>query len=94
MHRTSSTVHKARRALGLHPQAPIYEEHDIVEHADLRWTKLRAVLKEPLAEFFGVMVMVFLGDGSVAQVLLSEGQKVLQAAMALEITKASHGVGV
>ena len=74
INRTSSTVHKARRALGLHPQVPIDEEHDTAEHADLRWTKLRAVLKEPLAEFFGVMVMVSFGDGSVAQVLLSAGQ--------------------
>ncbi len=54
LNRTSSTVHKARRVLGLHPQAPILEEHDTAEHAHLRWTKARAVLKEPLAEFFGM----------------------------------------
>lgn len=34
----------------------------------------RGALKEPLAEFFGVMIMVCFGDGSVAQVLLSAGQ--------------------
>ncbi|KAI5364215.1 Putative major intrinsic protein [Septoria linicola] len=74
LNRTSSTVHKARRLIGLHPDAPIIEEHDTAAHADLRWTKMRAVLKEPLAEFFGVMIMVCFGNGSVAQVLLSAGQ--------------------
>ncbi|GIZ48864.1 hypothetical protein CKM354_001190800 [Cercospora kikuchii] len=72
--RTSSTVHKARRVLGLHPSAPIIEEHDTASHSTLLWTKIRLVLKEPLAEFFGVMIMVCFGNGSVAQVLLSAGQ--------------------
>lgn len=34
----------------------------------------RGALKEPLAEFFGVLIMVCFGNGSVAQVLLSAGQ--------------------
>jgi aquaglyceroporin related protein len=43
--------------------------HDIHEH--LWWSGIRAVLREPFAEFFGVVIMILFGDGSVAQVLLS-----------------------
>lgn len=38
-------------------------------------SRIRFVLREPLAEFFGVFIMVAFGDGSVAQVLLSAGEK-------------------
>lgn len=72
--RTTSHVQSTRAHLGLHPTAPIIEEHDTAEHADNVWVKVRAVLKEPLAEFFGVLIMVCFGNGSVAQVLLSQGQ--------------------
>ncbi|KAK4499657.1 hypothetical protein PRZ48_010175 [Zasmidium cellare] len=72
--RTTSHVHSARAHIGLHPTAPIIEEHDTAEHAGNVWVKIRAVLKEPLAEFFGVLIMVCFGDGSVAQVLLSQGE--------------------
>ncbi|KAF7185583.1 Glycerol uptake/efflux facilitator protein [Pseudocercospora fuligena] len=74
LHTTSSAVQHARQRLGLHPTAPIIEEHDTAQHADLKWTKVRGALKEPLAEFFRVMIMICFGDGSVAQVLLSAGQ--------------------
>lgn len=64
----------ARKALGLNPTAPIVEEHDEGEHAVLLWTKIRAVFREPFAEFWGTFILVMFGDGSVAQVLLSTGQ--------------------
>lgn len=41
---------------------------------DLLWPRIRLILREPFAEFFGVMIMILFGDGSVAQVLLSKDQ--------------------
>jgi len=72
--RTSSSAQRTRSALGLHPQAPIDEEHDHGPASELLWSKIRTVLREPFAEFWGVVVMIMFGDGSVAQVLLSTGQ--------------------
>ena len=73
-HRTSSSARTKRSALGLHPQAPIDEEHDQGVRSELLWSRIRTVLREPFAEFWGVVIMVMFGDGSVAQVLLSTGQ--------------------
>lgn len=73
-HRTSSSAQKTRSSLGLHPQAPIDEEHDHGPRSELLWSRIRTVLREPFAEFWGVAIMVMFGDGSVAQVLLSTGQ--------------------
>jgi aquaglyceroporin related protein len=72
--RTSSSAQRTRSALGLHPQAPIDEEHDHGPRSELLWSRIRTVLREPFAEFWGVVIMVMFGDGSVAQVLLSTGQ--------------------
>lgn len=73
--RTSSSAQRTRSVLGLHPQAPIDEEHDHGPRAELLWSRIRTVLREPFAEFWGVAIMVMFGDGSVAQVLLSTGQE-------------------
>jgi aquaglyceroporin related protein len=72
--RTSSSAQKTRSHLGLHPQAPIDEEHDHGPQSELLWSRIRMVMREPFAEFWGVAIMVMFGDGSVAQVLLSTGQ--------------------
>lgn len=72
---TSSRLQSTRGLLGLHPQAPVDEGHDQLPHSDLWWSKVRLALREPFAEFFGVFIMVLFGDGSVAQVLLSAGEK-------------------
>jgi aquaglyceroporin related protein, other eukaryote len=72
--KTSSGLRKTRSALGLHPDAPIDEEHDIEERQKLLWPRIRIILREPFAEFWGTLIMVMFGDGSVAQVLLSTGQ--------------------
>lgn len=40
-----------------------------------RWVQIRYMLREPLAEFFGVFTLIIFGDGVVAQVVLSKGQK-------------------
>lgn len=42
---------------------------------NLLWTRIRRELRAPFAEFFGVFIMILFGDGSVAQVLLSNGVK-------------------
>ena len=63
-----------RTALGLHPQPPMGDEHKEMEHQALLWSRIRIVLREFFAEFFGTFTMVFFGNGSVAQVLLSAGQ--------------------
>lgn len=66
------TISTLRTKIGLEAEAPIMEGHEL--HNDLKWSAFRAIMREPLAEFFGTFVMVLFGDGSVAQVLLSTGQ--------------------
>jgi aquaglyceroporin related protein, other eukaryote len=72
--KTSSNWQTTRSRLGLHPTAPIHEDHDTAPHSDLLWSKIRLVLREPFAEFWGVFIMMLFGDGSVAQVMLSTGE--------------------
>ena len=71
----SAQPHPIRRKLGLKEQPPIHENHDEVPQNELLWSRVRITLKEPFAEFFGTFIMVFFGNGSVAQVLLSAGLK-------------------
>ncbi|KAF2690240.1 aquaporin [Lentithecium fluviatile CBS 122367] len=73
-HKSSSTLRRTRSALGLHPEAPLDEDHDHHERQTLWWSRVRIALREPFAEFWGVVIMILFGDGSVAQVLLSTGQ--------------------
>ena len=72
---TSAKHGHFRAALGLHKQAPIVDEHDMADHSENLWPRIRMVLREPFSEFWGTFIMVMFGDGSVAQVLLSAGQK-------------------
>jgi aquaglyceroporin related protein len=72
--KTSSNLRRTRSALGLHPDAPIDEDHDTAERQKLLWSRIRIILREPFAEFWGTCIMVMFGDGSVAQVMLSVGQ--------------------
>lgn len=68
----TSKISTARTYMGLTPEAPIVEGHDVHHH--LAWSGIRVVFREPFAEFFGTFVMILFGNGSVAQVLLSTGQ--------------------
>ncbi|KAK4900512.1 glycerol channel [Elasticomyces elasticus] len=72
--KTTSDMKQTRGMLGLHPQAPIDEEHDYAEQQEWWWARTRIALREPLAEFFGTFILVLFGDAAVAQVLLSAGQ--------------------
>lgn len=48
---------------------------NLPSNPDLWWSKTRAYLQEPFSEFFGVFIMILFGDGVVAQVVLSKGEK-------------------
>ena len=48
--KASSNVQNARRGMGLHPVAPVIHEHDVAEHSDWWWSRVRLSLKEPFAE--------------------------------------------
>ncbi|QYS98710.1 Aquaglyceroporin [Trichoderma simmonsii] len=47
----------------------------VSEEQTTAWFKFRKVMREPFSEFFGVMILVLFGDGSVAQVVLGKGAK-------------------
>jgi aquaglyceroporin related protein len=55
--------------------------HDLAPSVDddvplpLLWSRLRAYGRDAFSEFFGTMILILFGDGVVAQVLLSHGQK-------------------
>ena len=58
--------------------APIdHEGHIAVKEVgtDLWWSKVRSFMIEPFSEFFGVFILILFGDGVVAQVVLSRGEK-------------------
>jgi len=42
---------------------------------NLLWPRLRRRFREPLSEFMGTFFLIMFGDGVVAQVVLSNGQK-------------------
>lgn len=71
----SGKLQQARSGLGLKPSAPIDEDHDAHERQQLLWSRIRVALREPFLEFWGVFILVMFGDGSIAQVLLSTGNK-------------------
>ena len=47
-------------------------EDDYAHHHNLWWSRVRHHLRDPAAEFFGTFTMIIFGDGSVAQVILSQ----------------------
>lgn len=53
----------------------IPQDNVVQAEPDLAWSRIRRYLREPLAEFFGVFILIMFGDGVVAQVVLSEGTK-------------------
>jgi aquaglyceroporin related protein, other eukaryote len=50
-----------------------YEE-DYKHQSHLWWSRMRHHLRDPAAEFFGTFTMIIFGDGSVAQVMLSQNK--------------------
>jgi aquaglyceroporin related protein len=39
------------------------------------WSKVRTYCRDAFSEFFGTMILILFGDGVVAQVTLSKGEK-------------------
>jgi aquaglyceroporin related protein len=68
-----SALSSIRTKIGLEPEPPILDDHQ--GHHNLTWSSVRVIFREPFAEFFGVFIMILFGDGSVAQVMLSAGEK-------------------
>lgn len=69
-----------------HPPQPYAEHGAVIDHKipqddvvqaepDLLWSRIRHTLREPFSEFFGVFILIMFGDGVVAQVVLSKGEK-------------------
>ncbi|OSD07493.1 aquaporin [Trametes coccinea BRFM310] len=61
------------------PPAPGMTLDDLTEHYTKypnRWSKYREILREPAAEFFGVMILIIFGAGVDCQVILSRNTKV------------------
>lgn len=50
-------------------------ELDTPQQHTTTWSRIRYTLREPFAEFWGVFILVMFGDGSVAQVVLSNNEK-------------------
>ena len=50
-------------------------DRTVQERPPTIWSRLRKATREPVAEFFGVFTLIVFGDGVVAQVVLSKGQK-------------------
>ena len=44
-------------------------------NAALRWPRIRRAMRDPFSEFMGVFILILFGDGVVAQVVLSNGEK-------------------
>jgi len=53
----------------------IIQDEVVQAEPDLLWSRIRHTVREPLAEFFGVFILILFGDGVVAQVVLSSGTK-------------------
>lgn len=51
------------------PQLPTHEEDE------LAWTRVRSLRQDAFSEFLATMTLILFGDGSVAQVVLSRGEK-------------------
>ncbi|RMZ77857.1 hypothetical protein DV737_g4137, partial [Chaetothyriales sp. CBS 132003] len=53
----------------------IHQEDIVPVHPELLWSRIRHAYREPFSEFFGTFIMILFGDGVVAQVVLSNGEK-------------------
>lgn len=59
-------------------EGAIHEDVILDTHIDsprLAWCRARALCRDAFSEFLGTMILVLFGDGVVAQVILSRGEK-------------------
>lgn len=73
--RTSVVGQPAHQEHGPLVDHKIPQEDAVQAQPDLAWSRIRYTLREPLSEFFGVFILILFGDGVVAQVVLSSGEK-------------------
>lgn len=62
----------SRHEAGIHEAAFLEETYD---PSQLLWVRIRKYCRDPFSEFMGTMILILFGDGVVAQVVLSNGQK-------------------
>lgn len=48
---------------------------EAMDPSRLYWSRVRATCRDAFSEFFGTMILILFGDGVVAQVILSHGEK-------------------
>ena len=80
---TNNSSPEKRQSISHRPHAEhgplidhIVPQADVVQASpELLWCRIRATLREPFSEFFGVFILILFGDGVVAQVVLSNGTK-------------------
>jgi aquaglyceroporin related protein, other eukaryote len=53
----------------------IPQEDAVPLHPELLWPSIRRSMRDYFSEFFGVFILILFGDGVVAQVVLSKGEK-------------------
>ncbi|KAF2756531.1 aquaglyceroporin like protein [Pseudovirgaria hyperparasitica] len=63
----------AEHGVTIDHEGPQEEEKDSNPH--LLWSRIRYQCQDAFSEFFGVFIMILFGDGVVAQVVLSNGEK-------------------
>lgn len=63
----------AEHGVGVSPEK--FQDEVVQASPQLTWSKIRHFLREPFAEFWGVFILIMFGDGVVAQVVLSGGEK-------------------
>ncbi|ATZ53607.1 Bcaqp9 [Botrytis cinerea B05.10] len=75
MHTVSSEGSGAYAEHGPGIDHKIPQELEIQSKPDLLWSRVRHTMREPFSEFFGVFILILFGDGVVAQVVLSSGER-------------------
>lgn len=73
LERAQSKSTLAEHGVTIDHEGPQEEEKDSNPH--LLWSRIRYHCQDAFSEFFGVFIMILFGDGVVAQVVLSKGEK-------------------
>ncbi|KAI0953644.1 hypothetical protein AcW1_007813 [Taiwanofungus camphoratus] len=66
------------QSMGRHRQSAS-KLHDHYTKYPNRWSKIREILREPAAEFFGTMILILFGNGVDCQVVLSANPNVVSS---------------
>ncbi|KAL4810888.1 aquaporin-like protein [Aspergillus unguis] len=78
VHSPLRVINKGHAVLGIIPAPDGTKPKPIIGEncpKPVEWSKMRTYCREAFSEFFGTMVLVLFGNGVVAQVVLSNGEK-------------------